>query len=56
MTKYVVILKLIQELYEWILRPALVDYVKSTENDWDDKILGIIDAIIYAEYKLKKDM
>lgn len=50
-TKLFVVFKVLQQLYEMVLRKALLDYVKKTDNSWDDYIVNLIDMLIYANYK-----
>ena len=47
--KWYTVVKVIRTIYELILRDALVAYVKSTENTFDDKLLSYVDLIIYSD-------
>lgn len=43
--KAVVIMKILRLVYEQIIREMIVDYVKSTENDYDDMIVDVLDRV-----------
>lgn len=53
--KYIGILNIIRMIYKQWLRPALVEYVKSTENDLDDVIVDYVDLIIEFDPTIKQE-
>jgi hypothetical protein len=52
--KFWAIIKVIRTLYDMILRPALLEYVQSTANNYDDMLVNYIDLIIYSDFEKKE--
>lgn len=44
-----VIMILMKQAYKMILRGLLLDFVEKTENDWDNRLVDIIDDIFDYE-------
>jgi len=47
--KWEAMIALIQMAYSFILRPLLVNAINDPDQDWDNKVLDIIDRIFQYE-------
>lgn len=40
------LLLVLQQVYRMVLRDLLLNFVQATDNDWDDRLVSICDAVL----------